>query len=108
MGFFSSIKKMFGGADADTAQQRTPEDHGPWRENMALALRRAEPRLSAWLAVILEGVADAGPLFRERLTFLFDALEVPHTEKEAFIASFAQWLDSMGYFALEEFRSELQ
>ena len=110
MGFFSSIKKMFGAPApaAEAMPQRQAEASGLWREHMAVALRRAEPRLSAWLGIILDGVADSGPLFRERLAFLFDALEAPQAEKEAFIASFMQWLDSMGYFALEEFRSELQ
>ncbi len=116
MGFFSSFKKLWGGeeqgqaADAATQAAATaaPASTGDWRQDLTLALRRAEPRLSIWLGLILEGVPQAGPLLWERLGFLFDALEAPAAEKDAFIKSFASWLESMGYSAVEEFRSELQ
>ena len=130
MGFFSSIKKLWGGeeqaADQGTeqaAEQSTeqaaaeaagqPLDAAPagddaWRQDLTLALRRAEPRLSIWLGLILQGVPQAGDQLWERLGFLFDALEAPPAEKEAFIKTFAAWLNDMGYSAVDEFRSELQ
>ncbi|SBW03136.1 Signal recognition particle receptor FtsY [uncultured delta proteobacterium] len=122
MGFFSSIKKLWGPGGGDAApgpdvtaapaaapaSPLAPEDTGEWKESLSLALREAEPRLSVWLALVLKGVSEAGPLLWERLGFLFDALEIPAGEKEAFIASFAAWLDDMGYAHVDEFRSELQ
>ncbi len=117
MGFFSSIKKLWGGASQGDAPQAAPEtaaaaldlpSSGDWRQNLTLSLRRAEPRLSVWLNLILQDVPCAGPLLWERLGFLFDALEAPPAEKDAFIKAFADWLDAMGYAAVDEFRSELQ
>ena len=115
MGFFSSIKKLWGpgrdeaapGSDSSTAVA-TSGDAGNWQEALTLSLREAEPRLSVWLGLILGGVSEAGPLLWERLGFLFDALEAPVAEREKFIASFASWLDTMGYAHVDEFRSELQ
>jgi len=111
MGFFSSIKKLWGSdqeKSAPAAVARGAAGSGDWREELTLALRQAEPRLSVWLSLILDSVTGAGPLLRERLGFLFDALEAPAKEREAFIASFEAWLDSMGYTCVDEFRSELQ
>ncbi len=115
MGFFSSIKKLWGGGEAAPAPEALPaplpapeSGDDTWRESLTLALRQAEPRLSIWLTHVLAGVPEAGPVLWERLGFLFDALEVPPTEKEAFISSFAAWLEDMDYRAVEEFRSELQ
>jgi fused signal recognition particle receptor len=71
-------------------------------------LRASEPRLSSWLAIVLDIVTEAGPLLWERLGFLFDALQVPEEEKTRFIESFAAWLDDMGYRHVDEFKSELQ
>lgn len=75
---------------------------------MALALREAEPRLSAWLSVILEGVEHADDLLWERVRFLLRSLEAPEEEIEAFIATFHHWLEDMEYEDISEFRSELQ
>ncbi len=114
MGFFSSLKKFWkpDGNDAAAAPDRTATpatgEDGDWQQPLSLALREAQPRLSVWLALVLDGVSVSGPLFRDRLGFLFDALDVPAREKEAFIASFSSWLDDMGYVHVEEFRSELQ
>lgn len=111
MGFFSSIKKLWGSdqeKSAPAAAAQGAAGSGDWREELTLALRQAEPRLSVWLSLILDSVTGAGPLLRERLGFLFDALEAPAKEREAFIASFEAWLDSMGYAYVDEFRSELQ
>jgi fused signal recognition particle receptor len=75
---------------------------------MALALREAEPRLSAWLAVVLEGVERADETLWKRVRFLLASLEAPENEIESFIAAFRNWLEDMEYEDLEEFRSELQ
>ena len=116
MGFFTSLKKLWGSGDAPVAENHAETGSGSgvdassgnWRDELALALRQAEPRLSVWLSLVLEGVGQAGPLLWERLGFLFDALEVPSSEKDVFVASFSEWLDSMGYNHVDEFRSELQ
>ncbi|QJT10528.1 signal recognition particle-docking protein FtsY [Oceanidesulfovibrio marinus] len=79
-----------------------------WQKDLALALREAEPRLSAWLDAILEGVSEKGPALWERLSFLFKALGAPASEAEDFITRFQKWLDDMEYEAVAEFRSELQ
>jgi fused signal recognition particle receptor len=83
-------------------------EDAPWRNQLVLALREAEPRLSVWLSLILTDVDRAGPLLWERLTFLFSCLEAPAAEAEAFVAQFGKWLADMEYEAVEEFRSELQ
>lgn len=110
MGFFSSLKKLWGSGEeqAPAGQPREAAGDDGWKEELALALRGAEPRLSAWLALVLDSVSEAGPLLWERLGFFFDALEAPAGERDAFIASFAAWLDDMGYVHVDEFRSELQ
>lgn len=108
MGFFTSIKKLWGGdAAPETAQAVTPGDDS-WRDSLAASLRASEPRLSSWLAIVLDTVTEAGPLLWDRLGFLFDALQVPEEEKTKFIESFAAWLDDMGYHYVDEFKSELQ
>jgi fused signal recognition particle receptor len=155
MGFFSKIKKLWGGGAAETpaagdaaplkqeasasdapatgAQAPSPAptatpDTAPAAESatsaatpaptaiaaneaeagLALALRQAEPRLSAWLAIILEGQDTAGPVLWERLGFLFRSLEAPESEAAEFIVRFRTWLEDMGYARVEDFRSELQ
>lgn len=75
---------------------------------LTLALRHAEPRLSAWLAVVLDGVTEADGLLWQRLAFLLRALETPPAEADAFTADFRAWLERMDYRYLEDFRSELQ
>ncbi|EPR31641.1 cell division transporter substrate-binding protein FtsY [Alkalidesulfovibrio alkalitolerans DSM 16529] len=79
-----------------------------WQKQLLLSLRQAEPRLSVWLALILEGVEKADDKLWERLRFLFSALETKPDEAESFIASFRSWLDVMEYERVSEFRSELQ
>ncbi|MDL2272623.1 signal recognition particle-docking protein FtsY [Desulfovibrio sp. OttesenSCG-928-I05] len=116
MGLFSSIKKLWGGGRGASGEAAGPAavsyessaQDGAWRDALLLSLREAEPRLSLWLGHVLEGVPEAGPQLWERLAFFFDALEVPAAERDTFIASFSSWLDTMGYRAVEEFRSELQ
>jgi len=77
-------------------------------EALALGLRQAEPKLSAWLAVILDGVEEADDLLWKRLGFLLRALETPAEEAQAFMDDFRGWLKRMEYHWLEDFRSELQ
>ena len=138
MGFFSAIKKMFGGAEQadDTAQQqdvaaaKTGEESvaesaasaaalaveqagqplvaSPADEALTLRLREAEPRLSVWLGIVLEGVDEAGDLLWQRLFFLLRALDAPEAEAQNFVRDFQEWLARMGYQQVEEFRSELQ
>ncbi|MTJ91747.1 MAG: signal recognition particle-docking protein FtsY [Desulfovibrio sp.] len=134
MGFFSAIKKMFGGAeqaDATAPQQdvdavksgeeaiaeaAAPEMEqagqplvvSPADEALTLRLREAEPRLSVWLGIVLEGVDETGDLLWQRLFFLLRALDAPEAEAQNFVRDFQEWLTRMGYRQVEEFRSELQ
>lgn len=75
---------------------------------MTIRLREAEPRLSAWLAVALEGVSRTGDTLWQRLRFLLRALDAGDEETEAFIRDLAEWTEAMGYEDLADFRSELQ
>jgi len=121
MGFFTSIRNMFrGDAQPESAtDQSAPgspvssESGGgagltPEQEAMAVALRQTEPRLSSWLAVVLEGVGRADDLLWARIDFLLRSLEAPQQEIDSFISTFRLWLDDMEYEHLEDFRSELQ
>ncbi|EKO37987.1 MAG: signal recognition particle-docking protein FtsY [Solidesulfovibrio magneticus str. Maddingley MBC34] len=83
-------------------------DEAPWRNALVLALRQAEPKLSVWLDVLLADVDVAGPVLWERLRFLFESLEAPSAEADAFVAKFADWVAVMEYDEVELFRSELQ
>ena len=80
----------------------------PEEEALSLALRQAEPKLSAWLSVVLKDVEEADDLLWKRLGFLLRALETPESEAPAFIEDFRGWLKRMDYRWLEDFRSELQ
>lgn len=71
-------------------------------------LREAEPRLSLWLDIILEGQEEVNENFWQRLRFLLRSLEAPQAETDAFLADFEQWLRRMDYVHVDEFRSELQ
>lgn len=75
---------------------------------MLARLRHAEPRLSAWLEIILEGVEETGALLWDRLNFLLRSLEAPEGEIESFVGDFRRWLAKMEYVHVDEFRSELQ
>ena len=136
MGFFSAIKKMFGGAEQadatapqdavagadvaahavadaetaapDTAQAVQPLVVAPADEALTLRLREAEPRLSVWLGIVLEGVDETGDLLWQRLFFLLRALDAPESEAQNFVRDFQEWLTRMDYRQVEEFRSELQ
>ncbi|WP_165068247.1 signal recognition particle-docking protein FtsY [Desulfovibrio sp. ZJ200] len=130
MGFFSAVKRIFGGTHSAGAKsekapraedaRQTPAAAAPDRavaaaspavandEALTLRLREAEPRLSVWLGIILEGVDQAGDLLWQRLEFLLRALDAPEGEAAAFVADFQGWLARMEYRQVEEFRSELQ
>ena len=123
MGFFTSIRNLLrSGAEPDAAAQETGTGGAPTSaasrlgregaipdpEALALALRQAEPRLSGWLAVVLEGVDKADDRLWDRIAFLLGALEASPAEADAFIAKFRLWLDDMEYEHLEDFKSELQ
>ncbi|MDD4702013.1 MAG: signal recognition particle-docking protein FtsY [Desulfovibrio sp.] len=81
---------------------------GSVEEALTLRLREAEPRLSVWLGIVLEGVDEAGDLLWQRLSFLLGALEAPPQETQAFVDDFRAWTGRMEYRQVEEFRSELQ
>ena len=77
-------------------------------QSMILRLREAEPRLSVWLGIVLEGVEEAGDELWKRLRFLLRSLDAPAAEVDAFVDDFHGWLERMEYVQLDEFRSELQ
>lgn len=77
-------------------------------DELLLALRQAEPRLSSWLGVILAGQVEVNDEFWRRLRFLLTSLEAPSGEIEAFLDDFERWLARMEYTRVDEFRSELQ
>ena len=124
MGFFSKIKKFW---KSDQEEDHfTPSKHPApgepssqtfdtslaadtkWQKDLLRDLQQAEPRLSAWLDHLLQGVDKADQTLWDRLLFLFQCLEVPDSEARDFIHRFRTWLDDMDYERVEEFRSELQ
>lgn len=81
---------------------------GSGDQELLLRLRGAEPRLSQWLDIILEGQEKVDGRFWHRLKFLLHSLEAPEGEIEAFTVDFKRWLARMEYGYIDEFRSELQ
>ncbi len=114
MGLFSKIKKKLKGDDAAPTAGTSAATHGstegekPWQDDLTLALRAAEPKLSQWLELVVKGVDESGPELWERLIFLFTALQAPQEKAHKFVAKLKAWLDEMGYTQVEEFKSELQ
>ncbi|CCO24085.1 signal recognition particle-docking protein FtsY [Maridesulfovibrio hydrothermalis] len=90
------------------AKAQPDTDKPKWQQDLTKALQQAEPRLSVWLGLILEGIETAGDDLWERLHFLLTALEAPADEAEDFINRFKDWLEEMDYEDVDEFRSELQ
>lgn len=88
---------------ASSAPSRSNEE-----DELLVCLRSAEPRLSAWMAIVLEGQDEVDERFWSRLRFFLQSLEAPQSEIEAFITDFGRWLDAMEYSHVDEFRSELQ
>lgn len=79
-----------------------------WQQELTLALREAEPRLSVWLEHVLHNITVADDELWKRLFFFFNALDAPKEEAEKFVTSFKKWLDDMEYERVDDFRSELQ
>lgn len=110
MGFFTSIRKFFSGDPQKELSTHTlsTDLSSEEKEQLTHALRDAEPKLSAWLAIVLHGIEEKSDILWQRLAFLLSSLEAPEEEVNEFISSFSAWLDNMGYEKVEEFRSELQ
>lgn len=110
MGFFSAVKKFFGSQEQESkdVQKQYKEIDTQTEEKLTVLLRQTEPKLSAWLAIILNGVEKADDLLWTRLTILLKALETPEQEAQSFIEDFRTWLKKMDYSYIEDFRSELQ
>ena len=129
MGFFSTIKKIFGASDVADGDTNTkvsgevteqhvdgkgnarlvPQENASGPESapiaeklaadadaMILRLRQAEPRLSAWLAIVLEGVEETGDLLWQRLRFLLQSLQAPEDEASRFLGELKTWLAGLG------------
>lgn len=95
--------------DAEGVCLRSKEDNRPqWQKDLTISLQQAEPRLSVWLGLILEGIETAGDELWQRISFLLESLEAPKDEAEKFVKDFSEWLDDMDYEHVEEFKSELQ
>lgn len=118
MGFFSRVRNFFSGSgqavreEAGGAAERA-DVHGasgvlPSDEEIIIRLRAAEPRLSSWLAIALDGVSGASDLLWNRLALLLRSLDAPETEAKNFLDDFRSWLERMEYRDVDEFRSELQ
>nr|WP_287413265.1 signal recognition particle-docking protein FtsY [Pseudodesulfovibrio sp.] len=98
-------------AEASTPTQETdaaPTPSEDWQAGLTLSLRQADPKLSQWLNIIVEGVDEKGQDLWDRLAFLFKALGAPDAEAKDFITKFDAWLNEMGYVVVAEFKSELQ
>lgn len=110
MGFFSAVKKFFGAQENEpqNIQTQVKEIDTQTEEKLTVLLRQTEPKLSAWLAIILNGVEKADDLLWSRLAILLKALETPENEAQSFIDDFRSWITKMDYLYVEDFRSELQ
>ena len=92
-GIFSAVKKLFG---SETAKENTQEvflesASAEELEQFTIQLRQCEPKLSAWLQVILGGVDKADDVLWARLGILLNALETPEEEAKRFIGDFRAW-----------------
>lgn len=122
MGFFTAVKRIFAGAPKDVPPDGQHEAHAPSLtapapadappraedDRLALRLREAEPRLSVWLGIVLEGVEQVSDVLWQRLLFLLCALDAPEDEAQNFVREFQDWTERMDYRQVDEFRSELQ
>ena len=131
MGFFSKVKKLWGGSTpADQAQeQATGQSDAPlspaatsaltavaqgqvlseqWKDELNASLRGSRARISEWLGLLLSGVETADDTLWARLRHLFATLGATETEAEAFIGEFQAWITAMNLNKVEEFRSELR
>ena len=89
-------------------ESKADADKPQWQIDLTKALQQADPRLSVWLELILDGVETAGDDLWARLQFLLEALEAPADEAADFVSRFKEWLEDMDYEHVDEFRSELQ
>lgn len=134
MGFFSKVKKLWGGDSVpdqtpsqtpDLAPDLTPvQDAAPsstleqapsapvlteqWKTELAASLRGSRARISEWLGLLLSGLDAADEALWLRLRFLFATLGAPEAEAEAFINEFKAWSKAMNLTKVEDFRSELR
>ena len=117
MGFFSAIKKFFGGDEGQDVEQSNKQEVDDLiasslseedKAALSLSLRAVPSRLSAWLGVILEGINEVSPLLWQRLHYLLISLDAKEDEADSFVQDFQSWLARMEYVYVEEFRSELQ
>jgi fused signal recognition particle receptor len=116
MGFFSTVKKLWG-ADAAPATPATfqarpgaaPEATAQaWRESLAASLSSGRANISEWLGILLSGIDAPGTELWERLRFLFATLGAPEAEAEAFLNEFDAWAQAMNLQKPEDIRSELR
>ncbi|MBO4311385.1 MAG: signal recognition particle-docking protein FtsY [Desulfovibrionaceae bacterium] len=109
MGFFSSVKKFFSSDQQPAAQNESGSGASSFSsEELTVRLREAEPKLSVWLDIVLEGISQTGNALWERLRFLLTALGASEDEAQKFTDDLSLWTQGMGYEDLEDFRSELQ
>ncbi len=109
----SWFASLFGGSDDEEEEKKASAAAAAPAADfddaaMTLRLREADPSLSAWLAIVLDGVDEAGDELWRRLRFLLRSLDAPADEVDAFVDEFARWLERMEYHYIDEFRSELQ
>ena len=98
-------------ASAAATQSELSPVAADWQAPLLVALREAEPRLSVWLSLVLEGLgpdARTGEALWERIRFLLVALGAPADEADTFVRDFAAWARRMEYEEVADFRSELQ
>ncbi len=131
MGFFSSIKKLWGGdAPAEAAPQAQPASTQPspapaatavapaappagsgdtaWRTAFETSLKSGKANISEWLGHLLSGIDAPGDSLWERLRFLFATLNAPQVEAEKFIAEFEAWSQAMKLEKPGDLKSELR
>jgi fused signal recognition particle receptor len=133
MGFFSKVKKLWGGGDAEPAQApeqldarpqdgETTEQAAPaaaeaapatvltdeWKARLAASLKGSKARISEWLGLIVEDLNTAEEPLWARLRHLFATLGAPEAEADKFIEEFRAWSEAMKLSKVEDFRSELR
>ncbi len=101
MGFFSAVKKIFTSASEPKQENKNEQVYTALApeelEQFTVKLRQCEPKLSAWLQVILDGVEKADETLWARLAVLLKALETPDEEAAKFIDDFRLWTKKMDY-----------
>ncbi len=125
MGFFSKVKKLWGGDSASeqapvqstaaaAGQAPSPEAAAStgltetWKTELQASLHGSRARISEWLGLLLSGLDTADEALWLRLRFLFATLGAPEAEAETFINEFKVWSQAMNLTKVDEFRSELR